>query len=267
MEKKLKKLMNIMAGYKSAAAALSGGVDSAFLLKAAVAALGDKVTAVTVQMPQVAAADIKEAGRIAKEIGVRHFILRMPMPRSIRNNPVKRCYLCKKAVFSRLKKFAAKRGIMEVMEGSNFDDSNEFRPGKKALGELGVRSPLKEAGMTKKDIRSLAKKMGLSVWGKASSPCLATRFPYGEKLDKKSLDMAEKGERVIAKYCGGDLRLRSEGGAARIEVEKRYIPDILKNARDISEKLKAMGFRSAAVDLEGYKKGVFDPGGKWKKRK
>ncbi len=185
---RLESLQHILAGMESVLVAYSGGVDSTFLLKVALEILGDQVLAVTAKSEIHASRELQAAEEIARRLGVRHiFIETHEMADPIfTSNPPDRCYSCKQGLFLRLIKVAAEYSLMHVVDGSNYDDLNLHRPGRKAVRECGVRSPLEEAGLTKDDIRLLSREMGLTTWDKPAVPCLATRFPYGNEITTKA---------------------------------------------------------------------------------
>jgi len=239
------------------AVAFSGGTDSAFLLKALRDALGPgNVLAVTVRSEFSTMAEMRDAARLAKSLGVKHIVLTaklLPDPKIRANTPL-RCYYCKKKIFSLIKKEALERGYRIVVDASNIDDRKDYRPGRLALKQLGILSPLEDAGMTKARIRALSKMAGLPTWDKPANACLATRIPYGEKITRRNLKMAERAEDIVRRDIGeGRLRVRVHGDLARIEVPKERIGKVLALGSITIKGLHALGFRHITVDMEGYR--------------
>lgn len=240
--------------------AFSGGVDSTFLLKAAKETLGDKFKAVTIQSPYIPKWEIAEAKDLTAELGVAFEIIEAPIIDEIRNNPENRCYLCKKAVFSLIKAVAEKEGYPYIVDGTNFDDIGDYRPGLKALQELNVRSPLLECRLTKQEIRILSKELGLKTWDKPSYACLLTRIPYGNELREMDFAMIENAERYMMARGFRAIRVRCHEGLARIEVvendrAKLFAEGLLD---EIAAKFKEFGFAYVTLDLEGYRVGSFN---------
>ena len=196
---RLESLQYLLAGMKSVLVAFSGGVDSTFLLKVALDILGDQVLAVTARSEIHASRELQAAEEIARRLGAKHiFIETHELADSIfTSNPPDRCYSCKRGLFLRLNQVAAEYSLMQVVDGSNYDDLSQHRPGHKAARECGVRSPLEEAQLTKDDIRLLSKEMELTTWDKPAVPCLATRFPYGNEITVEGLRRVEKAEELM----------------------------------------------------------------------
>lgn len=240
--------------------AFSGGVDSTFLLKAAKEALGDNVKAVTIQSPYIPKWEIEEAKQIVAELDVAFEILEAPIIDEIRNNPENRCYLCKMAVFSQIKAIAEREGYPYVIDGTNFDDIGDYRPGLKALKELNIKSPLLECQLTKQEIRSLSKELGLSTWDKPSYACLLTRIPYGNELKEEDFVKIEKAETYMMDRGFRAVRVRCHDNLARIEVDKNDKIRLFNEELlcEISDKLKEFGFKYVTLDLEGYRVGSFN---------
>ena len=256
-EKKLENLKSNLKAMGSAAIAFSGGVDSTFLVKVAYDVLGDKVLAVTATSETYPESELKDAESLAKMIGVKHQIIATQELRRknfYQNSPI-RCYFCKGELFSELKKIAENKRFRYILDASNFDDSKDYRPGRKAAQELGVKSPLAEVGLTKEEIRTFSKKLGLPTWSKPSQACLASRIPYGVEITEKELEKVAKAEIFLKELGVGILRVRNHKEIARIETAPKYLPLILKHCQEINEKLKSLGFTFVTVDLGGYRTG------------
>ncbi len=240
--------------------AFSGGVDSTFLLKAAQEALGDKVKAVTIHSPYIPKWEIEEAKQLVSELNVAFEILQAPIIEEIRNNPENRCYLCKRAVFSQIKAIAQREGYLHVIDGTNFDDLGDYRPGLKALQELEIKSPLLECQLTKAEIRKLSKELGLNTWDKPPYACLLTRIPYGNELKEADFIKIERAEVYLMRKGFRAVRVRCHDSLARIEVPKEDRRKFFKEAMldEISEKFKAFGFTYTTLDLDGYRVGSFN---------
>lgn len=243
--------------------AFSGGVDSSLLLKMAViyaGGQGKKVYAVTADTELHALQDIQIAKQIAEELGAAHIVLKLREleQAGIRNNPVDRCYRCKKYLFGRIREKAEELEALTVLEGTNADDMLAYRPGIKAVEELGIKSPLREAGFTKEEVRRLAKEYGISTADRPSTPCLATRFPYGEALEKEKLGRVEQGEQFLRSMGFYNVRLRAHGDIARIEVDEKDMDKLLENRMGIIDYLKALGWQYITMDLEGFRSGSMD---------
>lgn len=250
---KLRQLMNRLG---SAAVALSGGVDSSLVLKVAYDVLGNKAIAVTSDSPSVPRKEIEEAKKIAEGLGAKHIIINTEETQNENyiKNPANRCYYCKSELYSKLRIIADKNGIKNILNGTNFDDVQDYRPGMAAAEEYGVISPLKDAKFTKDDVRKLARLLGLKMWDKPASPCLASRVPYGMEVTLKKLSMIEKAENFLRDNFGiRELRVRHFGNKVRIEVnnlEKKFIEDkffLVKN------KFNEIGFDE--IELNEFKSG------------
>ncbi|MDP8263706.1 MAG: ATP-dependent sacrificial sulfur transferase LarE [Candidatus Ancaeobacter aquaticus] len=256
---KLHTLQELIRGYKSILIGFSGGVDSTFLVKVAYDVLGDKACAVTACSSTYPEREFKEACRLAAHIGVKHVVIQseeLDIP-EFKDNPVNRCYYCKKELFQKLKRIADKERVAFIADGSNSDDVHDYRPGTQALQELNIVSPLKEARLTKNDIRELSKSMDLPTWDKPAYACLSSRFPYGHEITREKLDKVNRAEDFLMTLGFRQVRVRYYDDTARIEVEKSKMDHIM--AQDIREKilshLKDIGFRYITIDLEGYRMG------------
>ena len=246
---------------KKLAVAFSAGVDSTLLLKAAVNTLGNEnvlaVTALSASFPE---READEADVFTRGIGVSRITVevdQLSIP-GFRENPADRCYLCKKVLFTRMMEVAREQGFEVMAEGSNVDDLSDYRPGLKAIEELGVRSPLREAGLTKAEIRELSSELGLPTWNKPSFACLATRFVYGETISDEKLRRVELGERLLQDLGFKQFRVRihgEEGRLARIEVLPGDLEKLLGLRQEIAAEFRSVGFDYTAVDLEGYRTG------------
>jgi len=243
----------------SAAVAFSSGVDSTFLLRVAHEDLGDRVVAVTVRSHTFPKRELEEAAAFCRSEGVRHEIIdsdELSVP-GFAENPPDRCYHCKKAIFGKIITLAQANGLAAVLEGSNVDDDGDYRPGRRAIKELGIRSPLHDAGLTKEEIRELSKKLGLPTADKPSFACLASRFPYGERITAVGLERVERAEQWLMDAGLGlaQLRVRSHGDMARIEVLPADIPRLAARAAEVAAAFKGFGFVYVALDLQGYRTG------------
>ena len=243
----------------SAAVSFSSGVDSTFLLRVAHEELDDRVLAVTVRSHTFPKRELDEAVAFCRAEGVRHEIIdseELDIP-GFAENPPDRCYHCKKAIFGKIIEFAQANGLRAVLEGSNIDDDGDYRPGRRAIKELDVRSPLHDVGLTKAEIRELSKKLGLPTADKPSFACLASRFPYGERITAARLARVERAEQWLmdAELKLAQLRVRSHGDMARIEVPSDAIPRLAAHAAEIAAALKSFGFAYVALDLQGYRTG------------
>lgn len=259
MEQKLKKLLDRLKTCGSLVVALSGGVDSSTLAKAAGITLGDKAVAITAKSELLSADELADAKAMARAAGIRHIIVDardLDAPQIVKNDK-ERCYYCKRGRFQKLVAWAKENGFAFVADGGNLDDKNDYRPGMKAIEELAptVISPFMECGWTKEDIRRQAKAWGLSVADKPSAACLASRIEYGLPLTPERLAQVEKAEKIIRPLAKGQLRVRHHGSLARIEVEPDALEEIIRRRREIAEQLKALGFTYVTLDLGGYRMG------------
>ena len=253
------KLEEYMKELGSIAVAFSSGVDSTFLLKVAKDVLNDKAIAVTARSHSFPKRELDEATAFCEKEGIRQFVIDSEelSIEGFSSNPKNRCYLCKHELFTKIKDVAAENGIEYVAEGSNIDDNGDYRPGLKAVEELGIKSPLRYAGLTKADIRKLSKEMGLPTWDKPSFACLASRFVYGEKIDEKKLGMVDSAEQLLLDLGFKQVRVRIHGNIARIEVMPEEIGKLTeeKVRNEVYKTLKDIGFDYVTMDLAGYRTG------------
>lgn len=243
--------------------AFSGGVDSTLLLKIACDMAkkeGTKVYAVSMQTKLHPMGEMKEAEKTCKELEAEHVVIFVNELKEagIMNNPVNRCYLCKKLLFTKIKDFASEHGIGIILEGTNEDDLHVYRPGIKALKELGIKSPLAEAGITKTEVRKMASEYGLKAASKPSTPCLATRFPYGTELTYEDMERVEKGETYLKSFGLHNVRIRVYEKTARIEVDETAFSEVICHKQNIISYLKKLGFVYITLDLEGFRSGSMD---------
>ena len=243
----------------SLAVAFSGGVDSTFLLRAAHDVLGDRCIAVTASAESVPEREKTEAAQFCAGLGVRQFTVacsQMEIP-GFKENPLERCYLCKRAIFERIIGKAKEQGIEHVADGSNVDDMGDYRPGMRAISELKVLSPLQEAGLTKQEIRALSRELGLKTWDKPAYACLATRFPFGEEITPGKLRMVERAEELLHDLGFRQTRVRMHGQLARIEVEPQEIARLCSAPvrEQVFAALQDLGAAFVTVDLKGYRTG------------
>jgi uncharacterized protein len=271
---KLEKLKKTIQNLDSAIVAFSGGVDSSLVAKLCHDILGDRVLAVTARSETYPHYELENAKKVAREIGIPHLIIEtkeLDIP-GFSSNPPNRCYFCKSELFEKLKELAQEEGYRHVLDGANADDLQDYRPGSQAAQELGVRSPLKEAGLTKEDIRKLSKSLGLSTWDKPSFACMSSRFPYGQEITPEKLQMVAHAEDFLRTLGLRQFRLRhhewqsvsgglppypsTPGGAtARLEVSQEEIPLAIEKRNEIVKKCKELGYTYVTLDLQGYRTG------------
>jgi len=256
---KLGRLKEYLRELGSLAVGFSGGVDSAFLLAVAHEVLGEKVIAVTGADASVPEREINEAKAFCEERGIRHIICRWnPLKlEGYRNNGPDRCYFCKYGIFTEIKKIADENGIAYLAEGSNMDDTGDYRPGFRAVAELSVKSPLREAGLFKAEIRLISRAMGLPTWSKPAYACLASRFVYGEEITEEKLHMIDRAEQFLIKHGFFEERVRMHGKIARIEVPPKDIPRLASEEirTAVYEEFRKTGFQFVTLDLKGYQMG------------
>ena len=259
LESKLSRLRTIVRSLSGVAVAFSGGTDSTLVAKIAADELGDRAVAITITSPLYPKSELKNARAVAKKIGIKHVVLDLDPLRERRfvSNPPNRCYLCKRGDMKAIWRVAHENSLRAVVDGTNADDRLDYRPGSKAKQELGVRSPLTEAGLTKSEIRRISELLELPTSKKNSSPCLASRVPYGEKITRVKLERIEKAEDFLRSKGFENVRVRAHGNIARIEVDRRYIQELTsgKASKAIADRLRTLGFSYVTVDLEGYRTG------------
>ena len=256
---KYKHLKRIIFESKSAVVAFSGGVDSTFLLAVCVDQLKDQVLAVTADSEILPRQELAQAKELARQFGATHLIVesRDLAIDGFADNPPDRCYLCKKERFLKIKQIAQKKGFAWVLDGSNTDDTDDFRPGLKAVKELGIRSPLVEAGLSKSEIRNLSKSLNLITWDQPSAACLASRIPYHTPITRPTLSQIEKAEEFLRNLGMKVFRVRHHGPLARLELGEKELQLLFEKnlSPRIVHYLESVGYQYVAVDLKGYRTG------------
>jgi len=258
-KEKYLKLKEYLKSLRSAAVAFSGGVDSTFLLKTAKDVLGGNVLAVTASSCSFPKRELGEAKAFCKKEKIKHIVFSSEELdiKGFSKNPPNRCYLCKSELFQKVRAIAAKRGLKNICEASNADDEGDYRPGLKAVKELGVKSPLRHAGLSKNEIRKLSKKLGLATWNKQSFACLASRFPYGDEITAQKLSMVDKAEQLLLDAGFKQARVRHHGNLARIETDEKGFALLSKTGarKKIYSGFKKIGYTYVAIDVLGYRTG------------
>jgi uncharacterized protein len=259
LDKKLELLGENLQEMKQVLIGYSGGVDSTFLLAMAKQTLNHNLQAITISSPLIPKIELNQAIETAKKLGVIHKIISLDVLKhtAIKTNQQNRCYLCKKMIFTHLQHIAKEHNLL-VIEGSTADDTTQYRPGRKALQELHIRSPLMEVGLTKQEIRTASKQKNLPTWDKPASPCLATRFPYNTTITEKLLTQVSQAEQHLHTLGFTVVRVRHHNDLARIEVPQPDIPVLIQKSNTIYKKLRELGYRYITIDLYGYNSGCYD---------
>ncbi len=254
---KYRHLREDLRALDGAAVAFSGGVDSTFLLKTARDVLGDRTLAVTASSCSFPERELREARAFCERNGIRHAVCESEELdiAGFRENPQNRCYLCKRELFGRIWSIARAHGLAAVVEGSNLDDEGDYRPGLLAVKELGVKSPLREAGLRKEEIRTLSRELGLPTWNKPSFACLSSRFAYGETISEEKLNMVDQAEQLLLELGFRQVRVRTHGTIARIELLPGDFEKILGVRETVYLRLRSLGFTYVTLDLLGYRTG------------
>jgi pyridinium-3,5-biscarboxylic acid mononucleotide sulfurtransferase len=258
-DSKLTQLRNLFTEMERALIAYSGGIDSTLVAKVAYDVLGDRALAVTAKSPSLLPEELEDASAQAIEIGINHQIVEtheMENP-NYSSNPIDRCYFCKSELHDTLKPLALKLGYPYVVDGVNADDLNDYRPGIQAAKERGARSPLAELGITKLEVREIARSIGLTCWNKPAQPCLSSRFPYGEEITIPKLNRVGRAEIYLRRLGYENVRVRSIGDTAKIELPVELIQQFVaaNNLAELVTIFQSFGFVYVTLDLEGYRSG------------
>jgi uncharacterized protein len=254
---KYEHLKEILAGMGSVLVAFSGGTDSTLVLKVAYDVLGDKAIAMTAVSASLPASERLEAVQIASQIGAQHILVESDEttdPEYLANTP-ERCFFCKKETYGKLSDYAKQHGVQVIVDGTNADDTGDYRPGRKAAGEFHVRSPLLEAGISKAEVRQLSKDLGLPNWDKPASACLSSRIPYGMPITLTVLSQVERAEGVLRELGLRQFRVRHHGPVARIEAETSDFSHLIEHRNEVVSALKALGYTYVSLDLAGFRSG------------
>jgi uncharacterized protein len=260
LDAKRRRLAELLGSYGSCGVAFSAGADSTVLAKAAQLALGDAAVAVTGASASLAAGELEEARRLARQIGIRHVVIRtdeLNRPEYVRNE-ADRCFHCKTELYTQIEGLADQLGVTVLVNGANADDLQDYRPGMRAATEHSVQSPLAECGITKQDVRQLAAEWDLPVWNKPATPCLSSRIAYGEQVTPERLTMIDQAEQYLRRLGLTTVRVRYHGGnLARIEVPPEAIAQLCTPAtrQEMASHLKSLGFQFVTIDLEGFRSG------------
>jgi pyridinium-3,5-biscarboxylic acid mononucleotide sulfurtransferase len=262
LQDKESRLVEILQGLKSVVVGFSGGVDSTYLAHMANKVLGKQALCVTAISASVPSLQLRDTIEIVKQFGLNHRIINsgeMENPEYLQNSP-DRCYFCKSDLFSRLQILARQDGYAAVLDGTNYDDLGDYRPGRRAAGEFTVRSPLLEAKMTKLDIRTLSRQEGLPTWDKPALPCLASRIPYGNAITPEKLSVVDRGENILRGFGFRIFRVRHHGEMVRLEIAPQELSKALNMtmAEILVKEFKALGFKYVTLDLEGYRSGALN---------
>lgn len=257
LNNKLESLKAILQKYGSVAIAFSGGVDSALLLKVAHDTLGDNAIALTIRSSQFPSGETEATIAFCKQEGIRQiFVDFTPFTvKGFLENQLDRCYHCKKAFLTLLLETARRARFENLLEGSNLDDENDYRPGMRAIKELGIKSPLREALLTKDEIRKLSRSLGLPTWNKQSLACLASRIAFGEPITNERLIAIDKAEKFLQQFIQGQVRVRLSGGDARIEIEAAHFNKVIAHREELLKAFSSYGFKNISLDLNGYRTG------------
>ncbi|KXA94992.1 hypothetical protein AKJ65_02820 [candidate division MSBL1 archaeon SCGC-AAA259E19] len=260
---KEKKLKEIVEKYGSAVVAFSGGADSFLVASIASEVLGDEAVAVTARSPIYPSWDEEDAEKVSEETGIRHIFLDSQELKNenFAENPEDRCYYCKKELLESLDEIRKRLGYEKILDGTNSSDFGDYRPGLRALREFGevVQSPLAEAQLEKEDVRKIAEKRGLPIADKPSSPCLASRIPYGDRITPEKVKRVRDAEEYLRSLGFRIVRVRDHGNIARLEVAQERIPDLLERRKEVAKNLKDLGYDYVSLDLEGYRTGSLNP--------